>query len=133
MLAGWSWIATIAAGLLTVSRAVVNWHAAIEPNWRIPTPQLRLGVALSAATIAVALTVRQPRWMPRLAAIAAAILLALLVWHPFASDGHPGAREMTAIDAGQGESLFIRFPDGRKILLDGGGIPAFWPPNPLAA
>lgn len=52
VLTGWGWIATIAAGLLTVSRAVVNWQAAIEQNWRIPTPPLWLGAALSAATIA---------------------------------------------------------------------------------
>ena len=39
-LPGWGWVAAIAAMLLDWSRAVVGWHARMEPNWRIPTPPL---------------------------------------------------------------------------------------------
>ena len=119
---GSAWIATAAAWLLELSRAVVTWHAAIEPNWRIPTPPVWLAVALSAATIATALTNR--RW--RLASVAVtAVLLALLVWHPFSADIHPGELELTTIDVGQGDSLLVTFPNGRRMLVDGGGIPSF--------
>jgi competence protein ComEC len=32
---------------------------------------------------------------------------------------------MTAVDVGQGDSLLVLFPDGKRLLVDGGGIPAF--------
>jgi competence protein ComEC len=33
--------------------------------------------------------------------------------------------ELTAIDVGQGESLFLGLPGGRAILVDGGGLPSY--------
>src|SRR5262249_30767810 len=58
-------------------------------------------------------------------AAAISLLLALLLLHPFAPDVHPGELELTAIDVGQGDSLLVVFPDGRRVLVDVGGIPAF--------
>jgi competence protein ComEC len=53
------------------------------------------------------------------------ILLSLIVWHPFPPKVEPGTLELAAIDVGQGESLFLAFPDGKRMVLDGGGIPVF--------
>ncbi|MBZ5583341.1 MAG: MBL fold metallo-hydrolase [Acidobacteriia bacterium] len=32
---------------------------------------------------------------------------------------------MTTIDVGQGDSIFLALPDGRRLLVDGGGIPSY--------
>src|SRR5204862_5068894 len=51
---GWHWTASIVGFLLTLSHRVVAWHAAIEPNWRIPTPPVWLAVTLAAAIVTAA-------------------------------------------------------------------------------
>ena len=119
---GWHWVAALGGVLLHLSQAVVQWHASIEPNWRVPTPPVWLAIALSAGMIATALTRRRWRLAP---GAATAVLLVLLLWHPFAAETHPGQLEMTAIDVGQGDSLLLVFPDGKRMIVDGGGIPTF--------
>jgi competence protein ComEC len=118
----WAWIAAIGGALLQLSQAVVRWHASIEPNWRIPTPPVWLAIALSSAMIATALT---RRWWRLVPGTATAILLALLFWHPFAPETYPGQLELATIDVGQGDSLLVLFPDGKRLIVDGGGIPVF--------
>jgi competence protein ComEC len=46
----------------------------------------------------------------------------LLVWHPWPAAIQPGTLELTAIDVGQGDSLLVVFPDGRLMVVDGGGL-----------
>jgi competence protein ComEC len=135
---GWHWPAALAGGMLNVSARVVNWHARLDPDWRIPDPPLWLALSFLAALIllAVVLEKKYLRW-PALAAVLA--LFILLLWHPSPSTlpgGHSGAGprpallELTAIDVGQGDSLLIIFPTGLRMLVDGGGHLQFGRPRP---
>jgi competence protein ComEC len=122
---GWPWVGQAAGVLLAISRAIVEWHAAMEPNWRVPTPPVWLAVAFSAALVGAALAVYASRWW-RVAALAAvAVLLGLMLWHPFPPHVAPGRLELDAIDVGQGDSFLLAFPAGNLMLLDAGGFPVF--------
>ncbi|MFN7993502.1 MAG: ComEC/Rec2 family competence protein [Bryobacteraceae bacterium] len=122
---GWGWIAKLAGALLALSQIAVDGHMRLEPNWRIPTPPLWLAVSISAALIASALSGCAGRRWQLASATSALTLIAVLLWHPFPPDIARKHLEMTLVDVGQGDSILLTFPDGRVMLVDGGGIPAF--------
>ncbi len=116
VLAGSQWLANIAAAVLGMARAVAAWHAKWESAWRIPDPPLWLAFAFAAALALFAASRRRPLLA------AAAVLLGVIIVHPFAPRITAGALEMTAIDVGQGDSLFLALPQGKLMLVDTGGI-----------
>jgi competence protein ComEC len=125
MFTGWSGAAWLARLLLEWSRAVAEWHARLEAAWRVPAPPQWLAVGFSMALVWLAwsVTARRRVWVvPPLAATAA--LFGVLVAHPFAPRVVPGTLELSAIDVGQSESLLLVTPEGRTLLVDGGGFPS---------
>jgi len=114
--------ARIAVLALHWTLTCVNWIADFHVSqWRVPDPAPLL-VLLAAAGILLALiTVRRQR------ATALAGLAALFIYSGIVAVYHSGAKaernklEITAIDVGQGDSILVISPQGRTMLIDGGG------------
>ena len=73
-----------------------------------------------ACTPPVAPSIRPAEWI---SAFVLAALTLLVAAHPFAPALNRGKLEVTVLDVGQGDSIFAGFPDGRTMLIDGGGQP----------
>jgi competence protein ComEC len=118
---GWHWVSGIAGALLKLSARIAAWHAALEPNWRVADPPPWLALIFVAALIGAAVWAghRYGRWPAIAAALTA---FALLIWHPWRPAIAPGILELTVIDVGQGDSLLVVFPQGRIMVIDGGGL-----------
>jgi len=95
-------------------------------DFRIPTPLLWQSLvfcALLAAAIALANMAASSgmRW-PRRAVWAALLLATAVAVLPRPVDHPHDALLMEAIDVGQGDSLLLITPDGKTLLVDGGGF-----------
>jgi len=49
------------------------------------------------------------------------VLFCIIVFHPFSSQPADGRLKVDFLDVGQGDSIFITFPNGKTMLVDGGG------------
>ncbi len=95
-------------------------------DFRIPDPLLWQSAAFCALLGAAIVLAheslgRGERWLRR-GAWAALALAALAAVMPRPVDRPKGAMLMEAIDVGQGDSLLVITPDGKTLLVDGGGF-----------
>ena len=49
------------------------------------------------------------------------LLIAIVIFHPFSTSQPDGHLHIDFLDAGQGDSALITFPNGQTLLVDGGG------------
>ncbi len=127
----------LAASLLAVVKWVGAWP---RMSYRIPGPPIWLIAAFFVALICVAIAARavvalranrfaRRQFAPPIrplewaAIVSLAALTALVATHHFAPILNRGKLEVSVLDVGQGDSIFTAFPDGRTMLIDGGGQP----------
>ena len=107
-------------------------------TYRIPGPPMWLAIAFFAAFICLAMCaraaaarraspgarrklsppIRPAEWA---SATALAAVTFLVASHPFAPNLQRGKLEVDVLDVGQGDSIFVAFPNGGTMLVDGGG------------
>lgn len=104
----------------------VNWFAHF-PKWsyRIPTPFAWLVITVFALMVLLGFTLRMKYRRGRPVIISLCVALGMcsltIAVFPFSPKWSAGKLEVTVLDVGQGDSLFVVSPHGRTMLIDGGG------------
>jgi competence protein ComEC len=119
----------LAAPLASITVAllhVVHWFAKL-PRWsyRVPGPHLWVVVTFFTFALLLAAALRVAHPLRRRVAmglsgglVACSLLIALF---PFSPARSAGKLELSVLDVGQGDSLFVVSPHGKTLLIDGGG------------
>jgi competence protein ComEC len=114
--------AWIAAGALHWTLTCLGWLSHLHiSQWRVPDPGWTISLIATGGILAALLTVRRSRvmaWAGVVSLVASAAVAAFYLEPPATV---PGKLEITAIDVGQGDSLLVVSPQGRAMLVDGGG------------
>jgi competence protein ComEC len=94
------------------------------PSWlsfRVPDPPLWVGCGFALSIFVAALALRGRAWAFGLSVAALGLMTTLVAIHPFSPPLPSGILEVTALDCGQGDSLFLVLPDKTTMLVDASG------------
>ncbi len=117
-------LARVVGLFLSLLDSSVQWFAHWRrASFRIPGPPLAAIILFAVFAVALSTTIRRrvrARWQIA-AALPLVAMAAIIAAYPFAPRNSRNRLEVTVLDVGQGDSLFVSFPGGRTMLVDGGG------------
>lgn len=116
--------------------ALPSFTAYLSPTTRIPDMPYGKFLYVAFSICIVVLAFAALRWNPFLrlgqvntrldrvvlpSVFAIALITVLILLHPFSVRSHDGRMHVNFLDVGQGDSIFVVFPNGKTMLIDGGG------------
>ena len=101
----------------------VRWFASTHiADFRVPAFPFWLEILFAAALFFLAVgALTRKRYLQWATSATLAACIVLIAIHPFAPNLLRNQLELTVLDVGQGDSLFLATPDGHAMLIDGGG------------
>jgi competence protein ComEC len=111
--------------LIAMLIASTHWFAQLPSSSvrvRSPPTVLLIGFFAVALFLSAAILTHR-KWSSRIGLAAVLVLAALIIIYPFPPRLQRGRLQVTVLDVGQGDSIFVAFPDGRTMLVDAGGLP----------
>lgn len=122
------WITALLIALVKYFSGLPRW------SYRVPGPPQWLLVVffflLIIVIVALRLRSRTSLWLSRASAASLLAVVLVIATFPFASQWQRGKMELTVLDVGQGDSLFLVSPNGKTLLIDGGGAFGGFPGRP---